>query len=359
MRNASASAPGLLARLPALPRRVALLRASRIGDFLCAVPAFRALRQALPAARITLITLPMLRTLAERLPQVDEFAPFPGYPGIAEQLFEARAATRFFDRMQARRFDLAIQLQGSGVNSNPFLLMLGARHTAGFVRPGESSGRLDAALTLPTSGHEIHRVLALAVFLGALPRGDEVEFPISDAEHARAAALLAHLPGPLIGLHPPANHPARRWPLERFLATARALQARVGGTSILLGSAQEHGYARAMTRTLGRRCHDLTGRTALGTLGAVLARLTLLISSDSGPAHMAYAMRTPTVTVFRRGGRERYGPLASGPFRPLEPDDADEDCVTVAQVVQAATELMERHEHREVSWNSARSISGR
>src|SRR5947209_8298859 len=118
--------PGLLSRLPESPRKVALLRATRIGDFICATPAFRALRLALPDAEITMITLPMLRDLVLRSPHLDRFVAFPGFPGIAEQFFEAGRAVDFFHEMQEEHFDLAIQMQGSGVNSNPFTLLLGA-----------------------------------------------------------------------------------------------------------------------------------------------------------------------------------------------------------------------------------------
>ncbi|MDQ3889433.1 MAG: hypothetical protein M3312_02655, partial [Actinomycetota bacterium] len=59
-------APGLLTRLAQPPRKVAVVRASRIGDFVCATPAFRALRRALPAAEITLIALPFARELVAR-----------------------------------------------------------------------------------------------------------------------------------------------------------------------------------------------------------------------------------------------------------------------------------------------------
>src|SRR3712207_4930980 len=107
-------APGLLARLSPPPRKVALLRAARIGDFICATPALRALRAALPGAEITIIALPILREVAVRVPYVDRYVAFPGYPGLAEQFFEPRRATEFFRRMQAEEFDLAVQMQGSG-----------------------------------------------------------------------------------------------------------------------------------------------------------------------------------------------------------------------------------------------------
>ena len=270
--------PGLLMRLPEPPCKVALLRASRIGDFLCAMPAIRALRAALPDAEITMITLPLLRDLVERSPHLDRFVAFPGFPGVAEQFFDARHATAFFAAMQAERFDLAIQMQGSGVNSNPFTLLLGARSTAGFIRPGDAPGLLDAALPMPACGSEVQRVLALTGFLGAKARGAATEFPLWPSDHAEAEALLRDARGPLLGLHAGSRDRARRWPPERFAAVGAALHARHGGTVVLLGDAETAPSSAWIARRLldaGIPCLDLTGRTRLPTLGAVIARLAL------------------------------------------------------------------------------------
>lgn len=367
-------APGLLRRLPAPPRTVALLRASRIGDFLCAVPAFRALRAALPEAEIAIITLPLLCELALRSPYLDRVIPFPGFPGIAEQFFDARRCVGFFQEMQAERFDLAIQMQGSGVYSNPFTLLLGAGATAGFVRPGEGSGRLDAALPYPERGHEVSRPLALAEFLGAPARGTVIEFPLWPADHAAAETLLREAVPPLIGLHPSARDEARRWPAERFAAVGAALLRRHGGTLVLLGDAEAFATARALRAALpadlARLCLDLTGATTLPALGAVIARLAVLITNDSGPAHIAYALGAPTVTIFGGSSPEAYGPPARGPFRvvlrdvPCRPAGPvpcsacayEYRClmgVAVADVLAAAEEVIAAHDAHGGPWPAA------
>ncbi|MDP9311128.1 MAG: glycosyltransferase family 9 protein [Pseudomonadota bacterium] len=306
--------PGLLQRLPVPPHKVALLRASRIGDFICATPALRAIRHALPDGEITLITLPMLHDLAQRSPHVDRIAAFPGYPGLAEQLFDARRAAHFFLEMQAEQFDLALQLQGSGVYTNPFTLMLSAQWTAGFVRPGDGPGLLAAALPLPERGHEIERVLALPTFLGVTARGTETEYPLWAEDHAAADQLLRSAEPPLIGLHAAARDATRRWSLQRFATVATELQHEQGGTIVLLGEAAERASAEELARSVSVPCLDLTGRTSLPILGAVIQRLAVLITNDTGPAHIAYALRTPTVTIFGGGDPSRYGPLHAGPF---------------------------------------------
>jgi ADP-heptose:LPS heptosyltransferase len=349
--------PGLLTRLSQPPRKVVLLRASRIGDFLCTIPAFRALQAALPEAEITIITLPMLRDLAVRSPYFNHFAPFPGFPGIAEQLFEARRTLDFLRQMQDEHFDLAIQLQGSGVHSNPFMLLLGARFTAGFVRQGDPAGRLDAALPVPEGEHEVRRMLALTTFLGASPCGEQTEFPLWPEDHAEAQTLLAGLPRPLIGLHTSARDATRRWPLERFARVGAVLGYQSAGAVVILCEEEERAMAEDVAgqiREAGGICVNLAGKTTLPVLGAVIARLAVFITNDTGPAHIAYALGVPTVTIAGGGNPDAYRPLVNGPFRFLAHDVPCRPCgyatcpigapclegVTVQHVLDAAREVI-------------------
>jgi ADP-heptose:LPS heptosyltransferase len=350
----NALAPGLIALLPQPPRKVVLLRASRIGDFLCAAPALRALRKALPVAEICMITLPMLKDLAERSPYLDRYIPFPGYPGLAEQFFEARRAIQFFKEMQDEQFDLAIQMQGSGVNSNPFMLMLGARATAGFIRPDDTPGLLDAALPLPETEHEIRRVLALTTFLGAPPQGEELVFPLRPQDLMEAEMLLKHVPRPLIALHPSARDLTRRWPPERFAAAGNLLQQRYGGAVLIIGDAEAQESGAAVEQKLEVPYLNLVGQTSLVVLGGIIKHLSVLLTNDTGPAHIAYALRTPTVTIFGGGSPQLNGPLQPGPFRILAYEVPCRPCnytscpigytclnhVTVQQVVEAAEEII-------------------
>jgi ADP-heptose:LPS heptosyltransferase len=308
---------GFLAYLPQPPRKVVMLRASRIGDFVCALPTFRALRAGLPGAEISLITLPLLQGLAERIPYIDRFIPFPGFPGIASQLFQAADAVQFFNKMIAEEFDLALQIHGSGVYANPFTLLLGAKHTVGFIRPGDPPDRLDGALTFPQTGHEVQRLLRMAEFLGITASDERRAFPLWPEDHTQAQALLAGLEAPLIGIHPGAHSLTRRWSLDRFASVGKELQRRHGGTLVILGGPGEREISTRLVEMLGGNTLDLTGKTSLPVSGAVIQRLDLLITNDSGPAHIAYALKTPAVVVWGGEDLERYGPPQAGPFRVL------------------------------------------
>jgi ADP-heptose:LPS heptosyltransferase len=335
-------------------RKVAILKASRIGDFINTTPALRALRNALPEAEFSLISLPMLRPLVERLPYIDRYLDFPGYPGMAEQFFDPARTLAFFQEMQAEHFDLAVQFQGSGVYSNPFLLMLGARYTAGCIREGDPPGRLSAAIPWPTTGHEIRRNLALSTFLGAQPITEQTDFPLLPEDHQAADRLLANIPRPWIGIHPSARDVTRRWPLDRFAQAAALLQSQHGGTVLLLGEAQDAEAMQAVLEQTGAPYHNLAGRTSLPETGAILTRLAVFLTNDTGPAHIAYALRVPTVTIFGGGDPQRNGPLLDGPFRviahpvPCRPCETGTcpiglQCllaVTVEEVVAKANEVI-------------------
>src|SRR4051812_16153739 len=108
---------------------VAVLRALKLGDMLCATPALRALRRGLPRAHIALIALPWFRELAPRYTHLfDELIDFPGYPGLPEQPSSPERVERFLIDMQARRFDLIVQMHGSGEITNPMVHRMGSRH---------------------------------------------------------------------------------------------------------------------------------------------------------------------------------------------------------------------------------------
>ena len=161
------------------PQRIAIVRSLRgLGDLLCAVPAWRSLRAALPSAQITLIGLPSTRPIVDRFAAyVNNFLEFPGYPGIPEVTPQLAKLPAFFASVQQQRFDLALQMHGSGIVSNPFTVLLGARVNAGFYLPGEYCPDADRFLPYPADEPEIWRHLRLMEFLGIPIKGTSLEFP--------------------------------------------------------------------------------------------------------------------------------------------------------------------------------------
>jgi ADP-heptose:LPS heptosyltransferase len=283
------------------PERIVVFRALMLGEMLCAVPALRALRAAFPDAQITLIGLPWARALAQRLPCIDDFIEFPGHPGMAETPCDVRVLPDFLAQVQARRFDLAIQLHGNGEIVNPIVASFGARQNAGFAAPGTWTPADDAMLycAWPAQGHEVERLLALIDHLG-LPRcGTQLEFPLEDADRE---ALRAEWPDgaskrPYVCVHAAAQGASQQgWDPRRLADVADTLAER-GRTIVLTGSALESALAADIAACMQHTPIDLSGRTTLWTLGALIEGAESVVSNDHGVSHVAAALGRPGVVV--------------------------------------------------------------
>lgn len=294
------------------PGRIAILRALHLGDLLLAVPAFRSIRAGFPEAEITLIGLPWASDFVRRFSQyLDRFVEFAGYPGIPEAPCDAQRTARFLAEQRSYGYDLVIQMHGSGEASNPCALALGGCIAAGYYAGAPPPG-LDPAAPYPDDQPEIFRNLELARLLGCPDCGTELKFPLTELDRAEAAQLLEphEKPGrPSIGLHVGARAPARRWPAERFATVGDALADRLGALIVLTGSRSELPLVEAVASMMA--CHPLVvaGKTSLGGLAAVIERLDLFISNDTGPAHLAVALGTPSVTIFGPADHRRWAPL--------------------------------------------------
>ncbi|HLJ97677.1 MAG TPA: glycosyltransferase family 9 protein [Gemmataceae bacterium] len=284
-----------------LPRRVAVFRALQLGDLLCTIPAWRALRMALPQAEIMLVGLASARSLAARFAHyLDEFCEFPGYPGLPEQAPRGGDFPAFLTFMQAKQFDLVLQMHGNGTITNPLIGLFGARFAAGFFVPGGYCPDAQRFLPYPIHEPEIWRHLRLLEFLGIPLQGHELEFPLREEDkeqlHALAEAEQLSRQG-YVCIHAGARAPARRWPPEHFAAVADGLASR-GFCTVLTGTAEEACVTRAVRDAMAAPVLDLTGKTNLGTLAALLDEAHVLICNDTGVSHLAAALRIPSVVIF-------------------------------------------------------------
>jgi ADP-heptose:LPS heptosyltransferase len=293
------------------PRKIAVFRALQLGDMLCAVPALRALRAAAPRARITLIGMPWAASFARRFSAyIDDLMVFPGYPGFPEQPADVAAMPHFLAEAQRRRFDLAIQLHGSGTLSNPLMVLFGAERNAGHFSPEQYCPDTLRFRPWVEGEHEVLRFIRLMDFLGVPAQGTHLEFPLSDADYRGLQRSHADLPAPgtYACVHPGARLPSRRWFPERFAEVADRLAAS-GLRIILTGSADEAPVVSAVRQAMRMPALDLSGKTDLGGLAALLSRAKLVVSNDTGISHVAAAVATPSVIVSCGSDAQRWSPL--------------------------------------------------
>jgi ADP-heptose:LPS heptosyltransferase len=292
------------------PERIAVFRALQLGDLINSVPASRALRAAFPRAQITLIGLPWARTFVERYhPILDGFISFPGYPGLPEQEPDLNAFPGFIEEMQSSKFDLLIQMHGSGHITNRLIAFWGARQTAGFYEPRDYCPDREAFMPYPDHEPERWRHLRLMEFLGLPLHGDALFFPLR-AQDWRELEELRDQHGfgdHYVCIHPGARKPERRWPIENFAAVGDGL-ALLGYQVIITGSGEEAQLAEALADHMVAPAVNLAGKTSLGGIAALLSGTRLLVSNDTGVSHVATAVKAPSLILFSAPDYDRWAP---------------------------------------------------
>lgn len=262
-------------------RRIVVLRALGLGDLLTAVPVLRGLRHAYPRADIRLATNPWLFPLARRIEAVDGLLPI--------DRLEAPGATW--------PCDLAVNLHGRGPESHALLRWRTGAPLLGFAHP-----------TLVPDGpvwteqeHERERWCRMLAHFGIDADPDDLRLPTPAAHPALEDRVV---------IHPGAKAASRRWPAERFAAVARDL-ARHGESVVITAGPGEETLALDVAHRSGAKCHVL--HPDLATLDALVAHARLVVSGDTGIAHLAVAHDRPSITLFGPTPAREWGPPERGP----------------------------------------------
>jgi heptosyltransferase-2 len=297
-------------------KRVVVRGTNWVGDSLMTIPALRALRRVLPEAHITLVVRPGTRGIFSEADYIDEIL-----------VYDRKNAFSVFAQLgewKRRKFDLAVLFQNAFEAALiPFL--------AGVpLRLGYATESRQALLTHPlplpewrSTRHEVFYYLYLVTALEQMLFGrsliceaePDASIQISEARKAEAAELLrlygVNEEDPVVVICPGSiNSRAKRWPAESYAALAdRLLESK--RRVLLIGSKDERDVSEDVTRRMRQQPIVLTGKTTLDQITAVLDRADLIVTNDTGPAHLGAALGRPTMVIFGP-----TNPLTTRPFAP-------------------------------------------
>ncbi len=280
---------------------LARLSSGRLGDFLMATPLLDLARQAYPGAKITVMAPPEMRAwLPHPLVDAAIFVEAKGVLGKARLIRTVRAGN--FDAvldLRARAWSSVVfRLAGVPIRIGSTRRYHGALMTANLRQSRDLTD-------LNPDRHEVEYNCDLARPLGIVTPPGPLQFPVSDmdetAAHLKLAALALDNSGPLapfVVLNPTFGGSSRVWPACYFAQTAREIIEATGARIVVVGAGGDQAANAALCAQIGPSALDLTGRTTVGELAAILRRSALHLSIDTGTSHLAAAMRTPCVTVF-------------------------------------------------------------
>ncbi len=318
--------------IPQQVKNILVVRNDRFGEFLLNIPALRALKETFINARIISVVNPGVKELAESVPFIDEVI---AWGREKHSLYEKAG---LISLLRAKNIDMAVMLNPSK-EFNVFTFLAGIPVRAGYNRKWGFllTHKIEDRKYLGQK-HEIEYNLELAGAVGAKTGDLSLSLEIDEA-----AAESFGLKGiNLLALHPWTSDPIKQWPAENFRGLTDRLIRELGIKIIVVGGKEEFTKSLEFCRDFNKdSLLNLTGKTTLKQLAAVLKRCRLLISGDSGPVHLASCAGIPAVAIFRSdmAGKSalRWGPRSQGSVV-LQKDSLEQ--ITVDEVFKMAKEVL-------------------
>ncbi|MBZ0156367.1 MAG: lipopolysaccharide heptosyltransferase II [Alphaproteobacteria bacterium] len=288
-----------------------------VGDAVMTLPAVRAVKKAFPGAKVSLLVKPLVKPVFEGDPAIDEIIEYDErFRGITGRLSLARLLGK-------RGFSHAILLQNA-FDAALLAFLAGVPERIGYDRDGRG---LLLTRRVPFTGgdRKIHHIRYYLDLLNAAGIPAEYTHPwicLSGEEKRAARERLAAMGRPVLGINPGATYgSAKRWFPERFTEVARRFISETGGSVVIFGGPKETDIAQEiheaaaghpLSADSSSSLLNLAGKTSLRELMALIAECDALLTNDSGPMHIAYAVGTPSVSLFGSTSPELTGPVGEG-----------------------------------------------
>lgn len=306
---------------PEVVRTIVIAKYVGMGSIVQATPLLRTLKAGFPQARIIFVTGTSCRQLVERLNHVDTIITINDR-GILGTCVTSLLA---ISRLVQARVDLFFDLELYSAYGSVMALLSLTRNRIGFYREadGHKIGIYSHLMYFNTRNPIRYIYLQLARAVGCAPvEPDRLgKLRIDEADRQEAAKLLATRgidEQPYLVVNPNASDLMieRRWPAERFAALIGQMTSRLNLPVLLIGAQSEHAYVASVVELVpaseSGRVQNLAGCLSLGGLLALLERARCLITNDTGPMHMAWALATPSVCLFGPVDPAHYGWTGKG-----------------------------------------------
>ena len=342
-------------------RKVLAVRLDNLGDVLVTSPALHAIKQSLPDASLTLLASPVGAQVGRMHPDIDDVIVYeaPWMDPWQKLPQDSAREQDIIATLKARQFDAAIIFTSFRQSPLPsaylaYLADIPLRLAASIDGPGSL---LTTRHKHPERMmHEVERGLDLVGAVGITTGDLDLVLRVPDAARGGLAERLplADLPRPLVVVHPGCSMPARTYPWEMFAESADLLAERQGATIVLTGAASERPLVERIQGRMKQPALAVAGKLSFPEFAALIEAADLTITNNTGPMHIAAALKTPVVALFAlTNPPQQWGPWRV-PHRQLYHEvscrlcysrtcPTDHAClrlVTPEMVAQASAELL-------------------
>lgn len=298
---------------------ILIVKLSAVGDVIHTLPSLAALRHRFPKAHISWVVEEAASDLLRNHPCLDEVI-ISGRKRWLKELRQAKfsqvfaEAGRFLSHLRSRRYDLALDFHGL-FKSAILTWLSGAPRRLGYDSMQELSGLFySEKIPEDLNRHAVDRYLDFPRHLGADPEKPEFPLDISEPQHRHIEGLLAEFQlgdgRNLIAINTVALWETKLWNDEKFARLADRIACELKASVVFTGS--DPVPMEGILSQMMNPAVNLGGRTSLRELAHLYQRARLLITTDSGPMHLAAAVGTPVVALFGPTDPVRTGPYGEG-----------------------------------------------
>jgi len=285
---------------------ICIMRLSAIGDATHVVPVVRTIQKHMPEARITWIIGKLEARLLNGLAGV-EFIVFDKKGGFA-------AIRQLRKTLKGRKFDFLLHMQVAA-RANLLSALIKSPARIGWDRSrwrDRHQWFINQSVEAPRHVHQVDAFLAFAHALGIPPGPPVWNWPISDDDTDWARQVLGHGP-PILMISPCSSHPLRNWQATRYAEVADYAISKLGMRVVLTGgpSELEATTGQDIESAMQNKPQNLIGKDTICQSVALLKQATIVISPDSGPAHLASCVETPVIGLYAATPSARSGPYNS------------------------------------------------
>ena len=340
--------------------RILVVLPNWFGETLFTTPFLRTLRHHRPHAFIATLGWPQCREVLLYNPQVNELLDYDER-GIHRGVSGKWGLLRV---LRSHRFDTALILRKS-LSRTLLLALAGIPARIGWAN-AKSGWLLTRRVPSPRSpSHKAATYLPLLEAVGISAQHTlRFDYSVSEDERREARELLKRVDAsdarPIVILHPGANWFHKRWAPERFAALGDRIAASSGLHVVITGGPDDRAVAESIRHQMRHSASVLAGRTSLRQLGACLEQARVVVSNDTGVAHIAAALERPLVALYGPTSPMLTGPLGDPRrtvvvhhpdccpripcYHPDQPPHPGMDSITVDEVYAAAKKLLEAAE---------------
>lgn len=298
---------------------ILIIKLSAIGDVVHSLPFLEVVREHFPSAMIDWVIEEDASSVVEGHQDLDELIIFPRKSWVKRcseesgYLAVGKEVARFLKDLRRRRYDMVVDLQGLLKSGILTFFARGKRKIA--LNGGREGSSLFVSERVAFPGPDIHaleRYLCVARYLGVTGLVRQGKIPVQETDKRYIDTLLAELQDgiPLIAVNPMAKWETKLWELHRFASLADKINENCAAEIIFTGNEGDKGAIETILSAMKTNALNVAGKTTLKQLAYLYQRCAVVISTDTGPMHIAASMDSPVVIAL-------FGPtspLRTGPY---------------------------------------------